>query len=178
LNQATHILIHLIEGHPLPKTPQDVASWKSPMSDNTTQKKAWRTAVFTLENDIKKIARFDEPMMGYHGNQCFKLLEHVDPEELANLPALQLIDDIIRPEEPGAVREWLQALTVTLYQSRKSQPSCAELRRAITTWFAILTLPAVLEVYYLKTYGHFCTCHLIPQIQRNSNVVQFATFST
>jgi hypothetical protein len=157
------------EGHPLPKAPEEVASWKSPMWDNTTQKKAWRTAGFTLETDIKKIVGFDEPMMGYHGNQCFKLLEKV--EELANLPALRLIDDIIRPEEPGAVREWLQALSVTLYQSRKSQPCCAELRRAITTWFAILTLPAVLEVYDLKTYDHFCTCHLIPQIQRNSNLL-------
>jgi hypothetical protein len=114
----------------------------------------------------------------YHNsNQCFKLLEKV--EELANLPALRLIDDTIRPEpEPGAVREWLQALSVTLYQSRKSQPCCAELRRATTTWFTILTLPAVLEVYDLKTCDHCCICHLIPQIHRNSNVVQFATFST
>jgi hypothetical protein len=138
LNQATHITIHVIEGHPLPKTPEEVARWKSPMSDHTTQKKAWRTTGFTLENEIKKIVRFNEPMKGYHGNQCFKLFEH--EEELANLPALQLIDDIIRPEEPGAVREWLQALTVSLYQSRQSQPCCAELRRAITTWATILTL--------------------------------------
>jgi hypothetical protein len=153
------------EVHPLPKTPEEVASWKSPMSDNTTQKKAWRTAGFTLEDDIKKVFGFDEPMMGYHGNLCFKL------EELANLPALQLIDEVFRPEEPGAVREWMQALSVTLYQSRKSQPCCAELHRAIPTCF-ILTLPAVL--HDLKTCDHFCTCHLIPQIQRGETGVTWA----
>jgi hypothetical protein len=58
------------EGHPFPKTPEEVASWKSPMSDNTTQKKAWRTAISTLEDDINKVVGFDEPMMGYHGNCC------------------------------------------------------------------------------------------------------------
>jgi hypothetical protein len=33
-------------------------------------------------------------------------------------------------------------------------------------------------VYDLKTYDHICTYYLIPQIQRISNVVHFATFST
>jgi hypothetical protein len=54
------------EGHPLPKTPEEVASWKSPMSDDTTQKKAWQTAGFILEDDIKKVVGFDEHMM-YNG---------------------------------------------------------------------------------------------------------------
>jgi hypothetical protein len=55
------------EVHPLQKTPEEVASWKSPMPDNTTQQKAWRTAGFTLEDDIKKVVGFDEPCYGARG---------------------------------------------------------------------------------------------------------------
>ena len=169
-------------GRPVVKSDEELCAWKSPNSDDTVARTAWYANGYVLHGDIARVVGFAEPMMGYHGNQCFKLLEKSD--EVAQLPAVKLVSERLSAQ-PGVnfVSAWLGALRSTCQEIRRSKPCLFSLRDSIHKWFQVVqTLDATSAVrpkwYDCKTYDHFCCVHVLPQVLRFGNVVKFATFST
>lgn len=175
-----------IELVPVLKSPDELAAWNQKVrQDNSALRSMWRANGCVLEDDLETLLGFREPMMGYHGNQCFSVLSKW--EEICNIPVLKALDVFLSghtsvpvPEEHSRLRQWLSGLHATCEEIRRTRPCVARLERSIRGWFSVVSMLQGHEakLYTCKTYDHFCCVHLVPMILRLGNVVQYATFGT
>jgi hypothetical protein len=121
--------------------------------------------------------------MGYHGNQCFDVLDRW--QDICRLPVLVMLDvylsgyaDVYQPvpEENSALRKWLGRSYTQLQRTRPA----SRLAKGIDDWVGILVSisSADGEMYTFKTHNHSCCVHVLPMLAREGNLVQYATFST
>jgi hypothetical protein len=175
-----------LEKVPVVKTPAELAAWdKHVRQDNSTARGTWRANGWVLEDDLERLLGFREPMMGYHGNQCFALLSKW--EDICGIPVLQQLDGFLSgytstpvPEEHSRLRQWLSNLDATCKELKRTRPCVAVLEQSIRGWFSVLCLLQEHEskLYTCKTYDHFCCVHLVPMVLRFGNLIQHATFGT
>jgi hypothetical protein len=181
------------------KSKEDSDRWDSSVRrDNSAKKDRWREQGAVLDDDLEEVLGFKEPMQGWHGNLCFKVLDKW--EAICEMPVLKLLDSMLGVElcdaaerirasgwvvdsgwrEKGVLRQWLGGLNVTCQQIRRTRPCVAALRVGIDGWFVVVACINAMDssLYALKAYDHFCGVHVLPVIAREGNVVQFATFST
>jgi hypothetical protein len=121
---------------PEPKTVDEIARWdKQVRGDNSKDREKWRADdSWALEDDFVALLAFGEPMMGYHGNQCFDVLDRWP--DIFRLPVLTMLDvcfsryaDVYQPvpEEHSALSKWLGGL-------RARARSCGALGHVHRTW--------------------------------------------
>jgi hypothetical protein len=175
-----------IEKVPVLKSPEGLATWSQKVrQDNSASRSVWRANGWVVEDDFERVLGFREPMMGYHGNQCFVALSKW--EDICNIPVLKSLDMLLMghttvpvPEEHSLLRQWLSGLHTTCEEIRRTRPCVVRLERSIEGWFTVLCMLQGHEakLYTCKTYDHFCCVHLVPMILRFGNVVQYATFGT
>jgi hypothetical protein len=75
-----------------PKTVAEIARCdKQVRGDNRKDReKWWADDSWVLEDDFVALLGFGEPMMGYHGNQCFDVLDRW--QDICRLPVLTILD--------------------------------------------------------------------------------------
>jgi hypothetical protein len=174
---------------PVPKIWEEVESWDPRVrNDNSKDRERWRAnGPWVFDDDLAELLGFGEPMMGYHGNQCFDLLELW--KDICRLPVLVVLDVYLSgyrdmdqpvPEQNSALRKWLGWLRDTCAELRCTRPCASRLARGINDWVKVLVSISNddRQMYTFKMYDHFCCVHVLPMLAREGSVIQYATFST
>jgi hypothetical protein len=133
---------------PVAKSQWEVDWWDASVrSDNSVACDKWRAQGWVLEDDLKRVVGFEEPLMGYHGNQCFKLLARWDA--VCSIQVLKMLDVHlsecsgvhskagVRPF-PSALRQWLTGLHNTCEEIRHTRSCVSALRSSIESWFGVI----------------------------------------
>jgi hypothetical protein len=156
---------------PLPKTVDEIARWEKRVRGDNSKDREKRRAddSWVLEDDFVALLGFGEPMMGYHGNQCFDVLDRW--QDICRLPVLTMLDvylsryaDVYQPvpEEHSALRKWLGGLRDMRTQLRRTRPCSSRLAKGIDDWVGALVSISDSDgvMYTFKMYDHFCCVHV------------------
>jgi hypothetical protein len=126
---------------PVAKSQWEVDRWAASVrSDKSVARDKWRAQGWVLEDDLKRVVGFAEPLMGYHGNQCFKLLARWDA--VCGIQVLQMLDEHLSEcsgvhskrgvqPYPSALRQGLTWLHNTCEEIRHTRTCVSALRSSI-----------------------------------------------
>lgn len=162
------------QGMPQLKTAVEVSKWVSPQKDNSKEASLWKAQGYYMQTVLDGLLGYKRPLRGYAGNECRDILERVD--EICNLPVMACLDQVLG--SPGTIRKLLTATAKTMLECYSTKPCCVVLKESIPEWVAVLRHPKMLEVSDPKTYDHLAAAHVVDQILRFGNLIQFATFGT
>jgi hypothetical protein len=114
------------------KSQWEVDRWDASVcSDNSVARDKRRAQGWVLEDDIKRVGGFVEPLMGYHGTQRFQLLARWDA--VCGIQVVQMLDAHLSECSgvhsktgmslyPSALRQWLTGLHKMCAEIRHTRP--------------------------------------------------------